>query len=590
MIRLTVSRDGRNIELRVLEPGSYTLGRSPDSDLVLDDPAVAESQLRLTVSAHGVMIEDLAGGQGQLSGQRPLPLGPFVLDWQTAETEAGAQTRVAPAPEPPPPAGLAGQPPGGVLAQLRVLSGEQTGQVFSLGPGISLVGRAPECAVRLADPSVSRRHAEISVDGQGFSVRDLGSTSGTLLEGRSIEQARLAPGQSLSFGTVTIELLPPLSGPDDTRAKASPLAAQEPESPPAPAGQPAAAGSSARRRLLLYGEAAVALALLALALVFGGGDKGKPGQVSQAVQQRQQSEQEEQRQRLVVINLTKGKQALEAGAHAEAAQFLRNVITADPGHEEARRLLEQAQQALAQAESQRASLERQETLRRQRRDDLWRQARAAQEREDYARVRELAGQALEVDPNDALARHLILQAQAAQEQKERQRLEAAETVRQREAQAQELYRQGLAKLEKKSLILARQDLEQALALDSENVFAVTAQARQALERLEQASLKKADELAALGAKQHKAGRLNEALAAYRQALQLQPEHPQAKAGLARARQEAERQAVRLAQEADVLEGLGKRGPACAKWRQALQLTTEDGALHKEIKEKLPLCR
>ncbi|MBI4798442.1 MAG: FHA domain-containing protein [Desulfarculus sp.] len=544
MIRLTVSRDGRNIELRVLEPGSYTLGRSPDSDLVLDDPAVAERQLRLTVSAHGVMIEDLAGGQGQLSVQRPLPLGPFVLDWQTSESEVGAQTRAAPVPEPPPPAGLTGPPPGGALAQLRVRGGDQTGQVFSLGPGISLVGRAPECAVRLSDPSVSRRHAEITVDGQGLSVRDLG---------------------------------PPLPAP-------------RPDSPPAPAAQPATVAPSGRRRLILYGAAAVALALLALALVFGGGGQGKPGQVSQAVQERQQSEQEEQRQRLVVINLTKGKQALEAGAQAEAAQFLRNVITADPGHQEARRLLEQAQQALAQAESQRANEERQEALRRHRQDELWRQARDAQGREDYVRVRELAGQALELDPNDALARHLLLQADAVQEQKERQRLEAAETARQRQAQAQELYRQGLAKLEKKSLAPARQDLEQALALDGDNAFAVTAQARQTLERLEQASLKKADELAALGAKHHKAGRLSEALAAYKQALQLQSKHPHAKPGLAKARQEAERQAVRLAQEADVLEGLGKRGPACAKWRQALQLTAEDGALHKEIKEKLPLCR
>lgn len=588
MIRLTVSRDGRNIEIRVLEPGSYTLGRSQDSDLVLDDPAVAERQLRLTVSAQGVMIEDLASGQGQLSVQRPLPLGPFVLDWQATESETGGQTRVAPALEPPPPAGLAGPPTGGLLAQLRVLNGEQAGQVFSLGPGISLVGRAPECAVRLADPSVSRRHAEINVDGQGLSVRDLGSTSGTLLEGRSVEQARLAPGQSLSFGTVTLQLLPPLSGPDETRAKAAPPS--EPESPPVAGDPPAAAGASTRRRLLLYGGAAVALALLALALIFGGGDKGKPGQVSQAVQQRQQSEQEEQRQRLVVINLTKGKQALEAGAHAEAAQFLRNVVTADPAHEEARRLLQQAQQALAQAESQRASLERQETMRRQRRDDLWRQARDAKEREDYDRVRELAGQALELDPNDALARHLLLQAQAAQEQKERQRLEAAETARQREAQAQELYRQGLAKLEKKNLAPAKQDLEQALALDQDNAFAVTAQVRQALERLEQAAFKKADELAALGAKQHKAGRLQEALSAYNQALQLQPGHAPAQAGLAKARQEAERQAARLLQEADVLEGLGKRGPACAKWRQALPLTAQDGALYKEIKEKLPLCR
>lgn len=595
MIRLTVSRDGRNIELRVLEPGSYTLGRSPDSDLVLDDPAVADRQLRLTVSAHGLLIEDLASGQGAVSGQRPLPLGPFVLDWQTAESEVGGQTRVTSAPAAPPPEGPAVAPtPAGPLARLLVRAGDQAGQVFSLGPGVSLVGRAPECQVCLSDPSVSRRHAEISLDGQGLSVRDLGSTSGTLLEGRSVSQARVAPGQGLSFGAVTLELLPPPSDPDDTKAKASPLPASPVEGPPEPAPKSAAAqppaGSATRRRLILYGAAAAALVLLALALVLGGGPQGKPGQVSQAVQQRQQSEQEEQRQRLVVINLTKGKQALEAGAHAEAAQFLRNVVTADPGHEEARRLLEQANQALAQSESRRANEERREAQLRLRHNELLGQAREAQERQDYARVRELAGQALESDPHDALARHLLLQAQAAQEQAEHRRRDAEETARQRQTQAQELYRRGLAGLEKKNLTQARQDLQEALALDEDNAFAVTAQVRQALERLDQASARLAGELAAQGARQHKAGRLGEALAAYRKALLLQPDHPQAQAGLSKVRQEAERQAARLAQEADVLESLGKRAPACAKWRQAMQLTAEDGALRKEIKEKLPLCR
>ncbi|HEY1906728.1 MAG TPA: sigma 54-interacting transcriptional regulator [Myxococcaceae bacterium] len=61
-----------------------------------------------------------------------------------------------------------------------------------------VLGRAPECEVMLDDPSVSRRHALLTVSGR-ITVEDLGSTNGTAIQGR-----RLAPGERgvLALGTV----------------------------------------------------------------------------------------------------------------------------------------------------------------------------------------------------------------------------------------------------------------------------------------------------------------------------------------------------------------------------------------------------
>jgi hypothetical protein len=63
-----------------------------------------------------------------------------------------------------------------------------------------LVGRSRECDVQLADPNVSRRHAEFRRDGGSWTVIDLGSTNGVKLNGRRVDQAALEPGDRVTLG------------------------------------------------------------------------------------------------------------------------------------------------------------------------------------------------------------------------------------------------------------------------------------------------------------------------------------------------------------------------------------------------------
>jgi len=63
-----------------------------------------------------------------------------------------------------------------------------------------VVGRATSCEVRLADPSVSRRHAQLRRRGAEWRVIDLLSTNGTYLNGRRVSSAVALPGDELAFG------------------------------------------------------------------------------------------------------------------------------------------------------------------------------------------------------------------------------------------------------------------------------------------------------------------------------------------------------------------------------------------------------
>ncbi len=58
---------------------------------------------------------------------------------------------------------------------------------YPLAEGAHVIGRADDAGVKLAQPSISRRHAEIVVNGREVLLRDLGSHNGTKLNGAKVE-------------------------------------------------------------------------------------------------------------------------------------------------------------------------------------------------------------------------------------------------------------------------------------------------------------------------------------------------------------------------------------------------------------------
>jgi hypothetical protein len=67
-----------------------------------------------------------------------------------------------------------------------------------------LVGRAPDCDLKLTDPGVSRRHALIREERGVFLLEDLDSTNGTLVDDVPIGQHQLAPGERIQVGSTIL--------------------------------------------------------------------------------------------------------------------------------------------------------------------------------------------------------------------------------------------------------------------------------------------------------------------------------------------------------------------------------------------------
>ena len=70
-------------------------------------------------------------------------------------------------------------------------------------PAVS-IGRLDTCDVVLDDPTVSRNHAEVRREGDGFELVDLGSRNGTRVNGYGIVRQRLADGDELHIGAVPL--------------------------------------------------------------------------------------------------------------------------------------------------------------------------------------------------------------------------------------------------------------------------------------------------------------------------------------------------------------------------------------------------
>jgi len=110
------------------------------------------------------------------------------------------------------------------------------------------IGRMKGNTIALDDPSVSISHAKITRKNGEFFVKDLNSTNGTMLNGQSINEARLRDGDQIKFGEVIAHFRaePAFPGAStDTTAASQPAPPSAPPTPaPAPTPQPIAGPST----------------------------------------------------------------------------------------------------------------------------------------------------------------------------------------------------------------------------------------------------------------------------------------------------------------------------------------------------------
>lgn len=214
-------------------PGPVTVGRDPSSDVTCDDSSVSRAHGRFeqvggtwSYVDFGSKRGSYVGGQivtrtpiehrtilhvGELAGGVDLnvTLAVSVLDPTAppppAPPPAGGGWNPAPQqqPTPPPPGPGPGAPvpTGDQVIRLRVGNDQHT---FG-PPGPVVIGRDAGATVPVDNPLLSRAHARLTHDGQGWTIEDLNSKRGMWVDGEQVPRARLS-------GTCTVWLGPPDAG------------------------------------------------------------------------------------------------------------------------------------------------------------------------------------------------------------------------------------------------------------------------------------------------------------------------------------------------------------------------------------------
>jgi pSer/pThr/pTyr-binding forkhead associated (FHA) protein len=101
-------------------------------------------------------------------------------------------------------------PPG---ASVRVMRGFYEGLELPLDRNWMVIGRGRSADIVIAEPTISRAHAVIGCDVEGFFVQDMGSTNGTRVNGERSSKARLANRDEVLLGKLLLQVSLPGGGP-----------------------------------------------------------------------------------------------------------------------------------------------------------------------------------------------------------------------------------------------------------------------------------------------------------------------------------------------------------------------------------------
>jgi hypothetical protein len=210
--------DGRTISVsRVYVPNEYTVYLSPDDRAqfeTYESSLVDELQDHLADHARRERYALLTPPRVRLETDGDLAVGEFGIATRMVQPERGRGRERAE------PHGTVG--PGETMVYRRSAVPTEAVSVEELGvepePAVLevdgerheiaaqrvVIGRSRECDIQIADPNVSRRHAELRREGSAFWLVDLGSTNGIDVNGRRQHRTKLSDGDRVTIGTTEL--------------------------------------------------------------------------------------------------------------------------------------------------------------------------------------------------------------------------------------------------------------------------------------------------------------------------------------------------------------------------------------------------
>src|ERR1700741_1723053 len=89
---------------------------------------------------------------------------------------------------------------------LRFLNGPLAGQIVPITKNSTLLGRAPNCDIKVPTPNVSKEHTRLELFNDKLIVSDAGSRNGTFLNGVQVRSSKVRSGDKIGIHDILIEV------------------------------------------------------------------------------------------------------------------------------------------------------------------------------------------------------------------------------------------------------------------------------------------------------------------------------------------------------------------------------------------------
>ena len=193
---LTLRFSDRELADLVLRPGVHAIGRGSDGLMGLVD-APADALAQFCVDHRGIWLQLRDGVRGVHVNGRPVRRMAMLRAGDAVYIDGVELLLLGDEPQPVAAATDPGRQQESRMV-LRGVGGQHHGRCFSLDLPLR-VGRAADCDIRIVAPALAEHHAVIEPHDEGAVLRDLGSGTGTLVNGYPIRDALLRPGDQVVF-------------------------------------------------------------------------------------------------------------------------------------------------------------------------------------------------------------------------------------------------------------------------------------------------------------------------------------------------------------------------------------------------------
>ena len=93
------------------------------------------------------------------------------------------------------------------MFKIVAVGGKLRGKEFILNEGENIIGRLPECDVVLSEEGISKKHLKITVNGNTAFAEDLGSSNGTIINGKIIKRMTVKDGDKVALPSLIFQIV-----------------------------------------------------------------------------------------------------------------------------------------------------------------------------------------------------------------------------------------------------------------------------------------------------------------------------------------------------------------------------------------------